>query len=334
MTTFRRRRARLEEGRRRRTRARQRVGAVVSLAALGLLVVVVLGYGGPWIFELDLLAHFRLHLLWLAIPLGVLAVLVGSETALWRTLAAAVLAAAGLAPLWAVPAPAGEGVPVTVMTANVFYHNALPEAVREALVGAGADILVTAETKREVAYGSSALDQHYPHRLAPETKAPDLRTVIWSRFPIRAGTLLPGGGAGPNGGYALVEVAPGREVLVMGLHLSHVAIGNQGEQIAALGPIAADLPWPRIVMGDFNATPWSHAVASIEAATGTRRVPGVDSTWRGRYPTPFGRVEEPIGLPIDHILLSEGIGFEEIGTVLIPGSDHLAVRAVLRVPDR
>lgn len=305
---------------------------LTSLAAIGLLVSVVLGFGGPLFFDLDLLAHFRLHLLLLAAPIALAALVLRDAGALWRTMAAAVLAAAGLAPLWAETGPAGEGAPVTVMTANLYFHNALPEAMREALVAADADILVTAETMQQVGSGTAALDDHYPYRLSRETGTPNLQTVIWSKFPIRGGTLLPEMGSGPMGGYALVEIAPGRELLVMGLHLGHVVIGRQEEEVAALGTIAEGLPWPRVVMGDFNATPWSHAMKAVERATGTQRVHGVAETWRGRYPTPIGKLEEPIGLPIDHVLVSEGIGVEAIETVPIPGSDHLAVRAALRVP--
>ena len=114
--------------------------------------------------------------------------------------------------------------------------------------------------------------------------------------------------------------------------MGHVAIGDQRQQIETLGQIVKDLPGPLIIMGDFNATAWSYAVRRIEELTGTQRIAGVGRTWHGGYDTPLGRIPEPLGLPIDHILVSPGIGVRSIGTVPIPGSDHLAVRAVLTLP--
>ena len=319
---------------------------LAGLAAAGLLAAVVLGYGAPLYFELDLLAHFRLHLLGLSGAMALAALVLRAPAALWRALAAAVLAAAGLGPLWAGPGPAGTGTPVTVMTANIYFHNPVPGEMRRALIAADADILVTVETAGDSVAGADGiagpegvaepegLDSVYPHRAQVEPTNRAWRTVIWSRFPIRrqAPALLDEVG-NPSAMQAVVEIAPGRTLSVVGVHLQHVSLGNQGRQVESLGVETAGLPRPMVVMGDFNATAWSWAIHRAEVLTGTRRVGGVIRTWDGDYPTPLGPFPEPFGLPIDHILVSEGIGVEEIGTVDIPGSDHDAVRAVLRVPE-
>jgi endonuclease/exonuclease/phosphatase (EEP) superfamily protein YafD len=312
---------------------RRMIGGIVGLAAPVVLGVVLLGYGGPIWFELDLLAHFRLHLAILAVVLAGAAVLVRNRGALWRSAAAAVLAAAGLVPLWQgplwqEPAAAGRGTPVTVMTANLYFWNPAPRLMRRALLAADADILVTAETTR-AERDPGGLDEHYPYHQLYPTGGEDLRTALWSRFPIIDGAMiLPENGA-PAGVLARIEVAPGQVVTVLGLHLSHVAFGEQGRQIEALQGIAADIAGPLIVMGDLNATAWSHAVRRLEEITGTRRIGGVGRTWHGGYDTWLGRIPEPLGLPIDHILVSPGIGVRSAGTAAIPGSDHLAVRAML-----
>ena len=88
---------------------RRLIGGLVGLAAPVVLAAVLLGYGGPIWFELDLLAHFRLHLLLLALVLAGMAVPLAERGALWRSVAAAVLATAGLAPLWQGPPPPGAG---------------------------------------------------------------------------------------------------------------------------------------------------------------------------------------------------------------------------------
>ncbi len=203
--------------------------------------------------------------------------------------------------------------------------------MRQALLQADPDILVTAETTR-AERDAGGLDAHYPYHVIYQTGGEDLRTALWSRFPILDGAMvLPENGA-PAGAMARIEIAPGQAITVLGLHLGHVAFGDQGRQIETVGEIAAGLPRPLVVMGDFNATAWSYAVRRVEALTGTRRINGIDRTWHGGYDTPLGQIPEPLGLPIDHILVSPGLGVRSIGTVPIPGSDHLALRAVLTLP--
>lgn len=306
----------------------------IALAATALLAVVLLGYGAPFFYELDLLAHFRMHLLGASAIVAVTGALLGSRAALWRSLAAAVLAAAGLTPLLEGPGTAGEGQPVTVMTANVYGPNPQPEAMRRALLAADADILLTVETLREAVNGPSGLPERYPHVAAfRDTDAPDMRVVLWSRFPIRRDEAVFGEQGLASGVGAVVEVAPGRELSVLGVHLSHVSLGAQGLEIERMDDLSEDLPRPLVIMGDFNATAWSWGIRRAEELTGTRRVGGIYRTWNGEYPVPFLPVREPFGLPIDHILVSPGLGVESIETVDIPGSDHDAVRAVLRLPD-
>ena len=233
----------------------------VGVAGAALLVAVGLGYGGWLFYDLDLLAHFRLHLLGLSGALALVSLLIGARAGFWRSLAAAVLAAAGLVPLWEPLPPAGEGVPVTVMTANLYYGNPKPAAMRQALADADADILLTLETNRSAIEGEPALAKLYPHRISYEVAGPDLMAVLWSKFPVLRGETVPlGTDEVPSAVRAVVEVAPGRTLSVLGLHLSHVSLGSQGAEVERLDELAAGLPRPLVVMGDFNATAWSWGV--------------------------------------------------------------------------
>lgn len=304
------------------------------IAALSLLILfgVVLGFAGPWVFALDILAHFRPHLLWLCVPVAFIAFILRRWQAVWRTVVAAVLAIGGLAPMWEGAAVPGTGRAVTVMTANVYQLNPVPEAMRLALIRADADILVTNETVKSAINGPHALTGTYPYRLSLSTSGQTLRTVIWSRYPMRDGALLLEDQLTPTGARAIVEIAPELELAVLAVHFNHPVYGNQRRQIEALDVIAEALPTPRVILGDFNATPWSHAIRRAEALTGTRRIPGHRITWQGRYPAEILAVPEPIGHAIDHILLSPGIGVEAVETIMIPGSDHVAVKARIQIP--
>ena len=203
----------------------------------------------------------------------------------------------------------------------------------EALRGADADVLVTHETTKAVLVGTAPLSDLYPYRLSLSTTGSILRTVIWSKYPMRNGALLLEDTVEPTGAVAIVRLPDGQEVSILGLHLAHAWPGNQARQIAVLGEITRDLPRPLIILGDFNATPWSHALVQAQALTGTLRIPGYRVSWRGAYPSPFGDVPAILGQAIDHILLSPDLGVERTMVVDIPGSDHDAVGAVIRVPN-
>lgn len=308
------------------------LGGVTQFIATLLLAAVALGYGAAWFHALDLVGHFRLHLALAAAPVLVLALIVRRWTAAWRALVALVLAVAGLSPVWEQPTPVTEGQPLSVLTANLSHDNPETDAMVGALRAADADILVTHETTKAALTATHPLSDLYPYRLALSTRGRILRTVIWSKYPMRDGTLLLEDTVEPTGAIAIVQLPDGREVSVVGLHLAHAWPGNQDRQIAVLGEITAGLPRPMIVVGDFNTAPWSHAMALVQRMTGTRRIPGYRVTWHGTYPEPFGGLPALLGHAIDHVLLSPGLGVGSVSVVAIPGSDHDAVGATIMLP--
>lgn len=311
----------------------QAFGYLARALALALLGCVLLGYGGALVFALEGLAHFRLHFLLMIPAVAVLALATRQWTALLRLGTAALLAVVGLGPVWeqAGPTPA-EGFPITVMTANLSNKNTRLAEARAALLAEDVDVLVTQETTKAMQVGETSLARHYPYRLALNTSGQILRTVLWSKYPMRGGELMLEDSVEPTGAMAQLDLGEGREILVMGLHMAHSVFGNQEAQIAALGGLLRDRPHPRVLLGDFNATPWSRALAQIQSISGTRRPPGYRITWRGAYPSPLGAIRAPIGQPIDHILASPDVGIGEVRTLEMPGSDHLALRATLWVP--
>ena len=311
---------------------RHTLRATVQLIATLVLAGVVLGYGGPVFHSLDVLGHFRLHLLLIAVGVAAVALAVRNRSAVWRATAALVIALAGLSPLWE-PAPKTAGGPtLSVLTANLHHFNRQSEDMLGALRRADADILVTNETTKSTLTGAHPLSLTYPHRVSLKTSGQILRTVIWSKFPIRDSALFLEDKVEPTGAAAIVRLPDGREITVLGLHLAHAFPGNQERQIAALEKIVKDLPRPMIVLGDFNASPWSHALRSVEKATGTRRIPGYRVTWQGAYPSPIGPIPALMGHAIDHVLLSPGMTADGIHVVEIPGSDHYALGARVRLP--
>ena len=84
----------------------------------------------------------------------------------------------------------------------------------------------------------------------------------------------------------------------------------------------------RIVLGDFNAT-LDHAEVRRLVDTGYRDA--ADVTGTGLVPTwPSGILPPPV--TIDRVLVDERIGVTDLDVHDLPGSDHNAVQAALRLP--
>jgi endonuclease/exonuclease/phosphatase (EEP) superfamily protein YafD len=117
-------------------------------------------------------------------------------------------------------------------------------------------------------------------------------------------------------GLVLAKVdAPGGAVTVASIHTYWPWPYSQHAQIDRWVPRLARASGPMIVAGDFNAAPWSHAVAKVAEASRTRVVPGLRMT--------IEVMSVPI--PIDHALLSEDFCglYASVGPAL--GSDHFPV---------
>ena len=76
----------------------------------------------------------------------------------------------------------------------------------------------------------------------------------------------------------------------------------------------------RIVMGDLNITPWSPFYVPLEEEAGMTNA----ANGRGYLPTwPAGL--DLLKIPIDHMLVSEGVTVQQFRTGEENGSDHLPI---------
>ena len=79
---------------------------------------------------------------------------------------------------------------------------------------------------------------------------------------------------------------------------------------------------PTILAGDFNASPWSSAMAGL-SAFGMRRAGSLQGTW----PAALGAV----GLPLDQVVVSPEWARESFEVINHAGSDHRATFARLQL---
>ena len=301
---------------------------VIQLAGLGLLLLVGAGFleeVGPL---LETLANFRLHLALASAGLVLLALLRGAYRATLLPALALAAALAGLGPVWSPAERPGEGVHLVLLYANLRDANPDQAGLAEELARSGADVVITSETRPEAA---AVLGRRYPHRVVAQGRR-SLRTALWSRLPLAEGALHLDNTVAPTGASARVLLPGGRSLGVIGVHFSRAPEGLHMRQAAALGAIAAKLGEPLVIVGDFNAEPWTRVVRAAAKASRTTVTGGWRATWRGAYPTPLGPVPALLGHQIDQVLVSEGLGVERIGTIALPGSDHRGLLVELRVP--
>ena len=120
-------------------------------------------------------------------------------------------------------------------------------------------------------------------------------------------------------GWMHVETPEG-PLTIAAIHLSWPYPFPQARQARLAAEALQDVKGPLFVAGDFNAMPWSHAVATIAEASRTRLVPG--------FRPSFENVPVWPGLSIDHVLADPSI---PVHVALGPfsGSDHRALIARL-----
>ena len=105
------------------------------------------------------------------------------------------------------------------------------------------------------------------------------------------------------------------------------ALAEQVEELDAVADRARQMAGPVVIMGDFNATPWSRPFRRVVARSGlcdSRSGFGIEAS--------FPAAAAIVRIPIDHVLVSCSIGVRDRHIERDVGSDHLPVVIDLVVP--
>ena len=297
--------------------------AMIVLAVVGIAGLTALSFFGAYYYPLDLISHFRPLLAIGAFTLGLILLLLRNRrTAVFAALVC-VAGLAGVVPSGTAPvataAPSAQTL--SVVTLNLWGRNRrLPDVVRY-LAKTDADVIVLQEYGRQATLVLKQLKGRYPWQLDCKRKTRCDIAILSKRKWRASGSL----GSGPHRApLAWVTFGKGTNAYtVAGVHLARPPAQRHIEQIETLAAWIRKRPAPVILAGDFNATPWSHALAQFRRKSKLRILAGVRPSW----PAAFGY---PV-LPIDHVFVSRGV--ENLGASLGPrvGSDHLPVIATLGI---
>lgn len=303
---------------------------VPSAALAACLALLALGFGGRLHPALDSFGHFRAQLGVVSFGLSLLVLAMGARGP------GAVGALAALAALWTVwpayvapgrtPAPDGGEV-FRLLHLNLRFDNSTPQAVFALVARESPDVLALNEVSATWRERLPRLFETYPFRLVCDAPNRIGGVAILSRHPWANGSGEPR--CRERGAFAVASVAlGGASVKIAALHLGWPWPHGQAWQAGRLQSEFADLDGPAILVGDFNAAPWSATASRVREAGGLQSVPGLGSTWLHRS---LPRTLLPLGLPIDQAM-TKGVAVHGARTLAPAGSDHLPVLLEFSAP--
>jgi endonuclease/exonuclease/phosphatase (EEP) superfamily protein YafD len=308
------------EEQRRSSGAGVRLSGVLSAAVTVACAATAAGFLGRawWVFELA--CHLRLHCyVFLGLSTGVLAALNKGK---WAALAGvfALVNLAVVTPLyWGRLQSPPHGVPLRVMCANLLCINSDHEGALGYVRSADPDLVVFLEVDVRWARALQALRHDYRfHRVVPRPDS--FGMAVFSRLPFQESSLVTLGDGTVPAIRADVDLG-GVGVRLIAAHpvppLGADYARRRAEYLAALARLARDRTGPLLVLGDLNTTPWSplfHDVLRTGGLRDARRGFGIAGTWPA--------LVRPLAVPVDHCLVSEGVGAVGVRAGPSIGSDH------------
>ncbi|MFF0357932.1 endonuclease/exonuclease/phosphatase family protein [Nocardia sp. NPDC003638] len=301
----------------------------------GALIAAVAGivlHLGSWRQQsLVLLASGAMWLM-LGAVLGLVLVLLARG---WRSAIAGGVVLAGAAwlivPGYIPAAGAADGPQLRVLQSNLLFGQADPAAVVAAVRDNDVDVLTADEltTDSITRLRAAGLEERLPYFYLEPAQSGGGGTGIYSRYPLRKNTKYDGfimsnisatmdhPQRGPISVFAFHPIPP------------NIDFAAWTAELRRVDEILATAPTPAIVGADFNATQNHSAYRALLdgpfAAAADQTGDGVLLTY------PADRRWGPV-IGIDHILVAGGVA-EEVHTLTIPGSDHRALLATVRMRD-
>jgi endonuclease/exonuclease/phosphatase (EEP) superfamily protein YafD len=310
-----------------RTRGRWIFDAVMVLAMGALAALSIGAVASAWWPILETFGNLQVHIAAACAALLLVALLGRSNG--WTLVAAAALVfnvvSVGLrvAPVAVCPvltAATGHH-PVHILTHNIWGWNHDLAALEGVIRRQGPDVVVLQEIRPHHRPLLDRLRTAYPYQTRCEMN-PDCGIAILSRYPFETRREV--------GGTAVtaLEIAltvEGRKLVLVGAHVRRPFHGRaQSAEFRALTPIVSGLPANAVIVGDFNSVLWSPNMTRYVEASGVCAGNTTHATW----PEWLG----PLGIPIDHIFLKQGVRLLSIATLDGTGSDHRALLATVGIP--
>lgn len=314
---------------------RVRFTNVIALLAMPAFAAAVAPFVANWHWSLDLLACFPVQAmgaLWVAA--ACLAIARRHRLAIPYAIGGLV-AMAAVAPGWcaAEPAsPAANAPAIRVASFNLLRGNeASLDLALARIREQDPDVVFGSEVTPKWFDGLAAGLPHLAHRVARSDPG-YYGVALFSRWPLRSPEVLPLGVEWTPAIRVIVDT-PAGPLGILGVHTPRPGNGQRAEDLAkaltALPGALAPLPDARIVLGDFNSTPWNHGFRTMLAAASL-----TDGTARDHHPTWPSTAPWFLRVPIDHVLGSAGVAITDVLVGASFDSDHLPLFATVHLLPR
>jgi endonuclease/exonuclease/phosphatase (EEP) superfamily protein YafD len=282
---------------------------------VGAMVTAILVLLSPWWWPGECAIHWHWHVAVAAAPGAII---------LRRWWLAALISAVIIVAIPGLLPEATQRAPITnsglrVTSANPGWFNHQTAATADLLLAQEADVLgvveLTIELQRE-------LQDAYPYRVTETVGRLAFGIGLFSRYPIRDAVCLEVDWSvlinavidTPDGPLRVLVLHPAPPVGSSGF-ANRNAVLKQASQIASFATE------PVLLMGDLNCSPASPAWRRLLRDAALHPSQSIARSW----PAPIAAT----GIAIDHILTSEGLALSAITPLRLPGSDHMAISALV-----
>ena len=309
-------------------RVRRIVAMTSAVAGSTIAAVSLAGFFGSLWWVLDLTANFRPQQAAILVVLGTVA-LMGDQRVAAAILAVGLLDAAVVAPyvIGSVGSIVGDDR-VEVMTFNVGVSNPNRADVAAFIAEEDPDVVFIFESSFE--WEDTIRSSDLPLQIVAVVPRGRIAGVTVLVRP----SLLPGAVEVQLGGEAAAVTLDlgDRRIDVLGIHPPSPTTAARSDRrdrmMAAAAVWVRGRPGEVVVVGDLNATPWSHGLRTL------RRTGGLVDTMRGRglqpsWPVGWG----VLAIPIDHVLHTGGLASEDRRTGPAFGSAHRPVMVTIGFAD-
>lgn len=291
----------------------------LALLLSGVLLLSLIGFLGDW--PADMVTPFRLQ--FLLIGMAGLCIALPSRH-MWLTGLAALVIMGNAIPMATrlferpVLARQANGRGVSLVFSNVLCDNRQFDRVTRLARAQDADIFAAAETTGDWVDHLDSLSDLYPYRFAPKNLGP-FGIALYAKQPFSA-EVMPTG----SRGMQLLRADFGDRIVYV-VHTmppaNPVLSADNRVYLETVAARVASETKPVIVVGDFNATLWSHNMQPmIQAGLQWPAGSGVRYSWPTQRPW--------FAIQIDQVLTrgAKAGTYRTLGDV---GSDHYPVRADL-----
>ena len=271
---------------------------------------------------LELFSHFRLQYFLVSLLLAVLLFALNRRPYGLVMLAMAVVNAAYVVPWYLGDTPRDNGATLTILHSNIFASNRDASRLLEQIEAERPDIVFVQELTEAHSEILAVLGEQYSHMvLAPRSGS--FGIGVWSTIPFVDSEVFETTPLElPN--LRLVIEFDGRELTLFSTHpvppMGREWYEYRNTQLGILGQAITGTSGSVALVGDLNISMWANHYRKLGETTGLR------NARKGHGIAPSWPTFLPIGMiPIDHVLLDDGLQAIEFRTLPSVGSDHLPV---------